>query len=223
MTTAPSLPASPSAATVARIAGWSSVLLAVVAIPANVVLSQFGTSATDGTARDWVAENDMALRLAICAVLVSVILDVIVAWALAVYFRRHALVQLAASLRVAYAAAFLVAGGLLVPALAHPAAAESAIVGFQSLWQFALALFGAHLLVLALVLRQSRVVPVVLVWCVGVAGSAYLVDGVQRVVLAAPGAFAVVLTGVVALASIVGELWLAGWLIARGPRRADTA
>ena len=76
---------------------------------------------------------------------------------------------------------------------------------------------------LALVLRQSRVVPVVLVWCVGVAGTAYIVDGVQRVVLAAPGAFAVVLTGVVALASIVGELWLAGWLIARGPRRAETA
>ena len=90
---------------------------------------------------------------------------------------------------------------------------------FRTDWSLALVVFGLHLLVTAVALRASRVVPAVVVVSTGLAGTAYLLD--ESLARWADVGWA---AGLVPL--MLGELVLMGWLLLvahRRPKGTDPA
>lgn len=183
-TTASTIPASPRRA--ALIAGGALALMAVLAPIANFGLIPAGQT---GAAA--------ALLAAV------VVLDVIAALALVPVLREagRRLAQLAAALRILYAAAFAVAVAQL--AVGNDDA-------FQSIWDTALAVFGVHLLLVATLFLRGRALPSWVGILVAIAGLGYLIDAILAAGnnQAAIGQF-----------TFVGEVVLLVWLLGWGGRR----
>jgi len=207
----------------ALIAGVSTLLLAAVGMPANLITLQLADAAAAGGALAWAEGSALALRAAVLAIVVASALDIVIAWALTRLLERPGdeLPRLAGWLRVAYAAAFLVSSGILATGIgaADEATIAAASTGFGSVWSIALVLFAAHLLTLGLALLRSPRIPRLLGALILAAGGSYAVDGVARILVPELGPADGVLTTAVAITSIVGEIGLALWLLARGGRR----
>lgn len=173
------------------------------------------TSAQDVTTA--LGAGETTLRLGLLGLLVVVLLDVVVAWALRDVLAPVApgAARLAAWLRLGYAAALLAAAGSLVHAVdvggTDPAAGLGAATTFTSTWEVALVVFGAHLLVVASALLRGRQAPGWVAVLVALAGVGYVVDGVADV-LGATLSFGTV--------TFVGELVLMVWLLATVGRRS---
>jgi hypothetical protein len=151
------------------------------------------------------AAGAAALLLALVAAL-----DVVAAVALAALLRGggRMLADVAAALRIAYAAAFTVAiGALLAPA---------DVALFQRIWDVALIVFAFHVALVAVLLWRSPGAPRWLAALVATAAAAYLIDGGLHAL--APGS-AVSVGGV----AVVGELALTVWLLVQGLRRGTRA
>ncbi len=157
------------------------------------------------------ANGDTMLRLGLLGLFVVVLLDVVVAWSLRDVLAPVApgAARLAGWLRLAYASAFLAAAGSLVHAVdigsTDPTAGLAAAATFTSIWETALMVAGAHLLVVAAALLSGRQSPRWIAVLVAVAGAGYVADGVAVVLGAAPR------LGTIAG---VGEIVLMGWLLA---------
>lgn len=141
-------------------------------------------------------------------VLVVAALDVVVGVALYPILKPggELVAQVAAALRIAYGAAFAVAGGYLL----GPADLER----FQGIWDGALFLFGLHLLAVGVAAVRAVSIPTWIGVLVLVAGAGYAVDAVS--VALAPSAPLGI--GQVAF---VGEVVLLVWLIGWGGRRPE--
>lgn len=164
-------------------------------------------------------------RAAIAALLVVVMLDVIVAWALYVLLRpvNETLAQLVAWLRVVYAAVFAVAIANLVGAL-HVATgpvgtvtqssgqlaiqAAAFIDSFTNVWDLGLAIFGLHLAGLGILLFKSAYAPRLLGVLVSLAGVGYLGDSFGKILV--PD-YALTIS----IVTFVGEALLMLWLLWR--------
>jgi hypothetical protein len=166
--------------------------------------------------------SETLFRFGIVSLFVVVVLDVVVAWALYYVFRpvSEGVSMLAASLRMAYAAVFMVGVGQLleVPRLLGDdrylavfstsqlhAQALSRIDAFNDVWHAGLVLFGVHLIVVAYLAYRSGYVPRPLGVLLAVAGFGYLFDSV-----------AVALRGSspeVSTYTFLGEFLLALWLV----------
>lgn len=140
-------------------------------------------------------------------VLVIAALDVVIGVALYPILQPggELMARIAAALRVAYGAAFAVAGAFLM----GPADPER----FQSIWDAALLLFGLHLLAVGLAAVRAASIPTWIGVLVLIAGVGYAVDAMS-VVLAPSAPLGL---GQVAF---VGEVVLLVWLIGWGGRRA---
>jgi hypothetical protein len=152
-------------------------------------------------------------RIAVLALVVVVVLDVLVAWALREFFAPvdPAVATLAAWCRLAYAAVFLVAiadlhaaSGALDP-LAH-------VDAFRDVWDVGLILFGVHLVLIGHL--AARHLPAVLGALVAVAGLGYVVDGAGAVLVVG---YAVDL----AAFTFVGEVLLMLWLLVKARNTAS--
>ena len=112
------------------------------------------------TARN-IAGHEGLFRLGILSLYLVAALDVVVAWALYRVFKpvSEALSKLAAWLRIAYAAVFMVAISQLVGALRLHAQALRHINSFTNIWDAGLVLFGLNLFVLAYLAYRSGYVP----------------------------------------------------------------
>lgn len=184
--TAPSTPSAHAVRRAAIVAGAALALMAVLAPIANFALIPAGD--TDPAA---------ALLAAVIA------LDVVAALALVPVLRPggRRLAQLAAGLRILYAAAFAVATAQL---------ATGNVEAFQSIWHAALAVFGLHLLLVAALFIRATALPSWLGILVAIAGAGYLADAalVAANSEAAIGQF-----------TFVGEVVLLVWLLGWGGRR----
>lgn len=183
-------------------------------VPANAVATVTNLLASEGL-----------FRAAIAALLVVVMLDVIVAWALYVLMRpvNDTLAQLVAWLRVVYAAVFAIAIANLVNAL-HlvtgpvDAATQSteqlalqaaaSIDSFTNVWDLGLAIFGLHLAGLGILLFKSAYAPKLLGVLVGLAGVGYLGDSFGKILV--PN-YALTIS----IVTFVGEALLMLWLLWR--------
>ncbi|HVK23733.1 MAG TPA: DUF4386 domain-containing protein [Actinokineospora sp.] len=147
--------------------------------------------------------SDGMLRMGVAAFMVVAILDVVVAWALWVFYAPTdaALSTLAAWLRVGYTAVFLVA-------ITH--LSMSQMDTFRGIWSISLNLFGMHLVVLGYLVAKAK--PVWLGVVLALAGASYLIDGFGKVMFAG---YNVELSAVGGF----GEVALIGWLLIRGARR----
>lgn len=225
-TAAPPPPATSQAAVrrAAVVAGGGLVLMAVLAGFGSFVAVE--GLVTRGDAARTVVDVAAALgtfRLGVAALLGVVVLDVVVAWALLVFFRPvdRRLSGLAAGFRLVYSAVFLAA---IVPLAAVPGLVESGgasagaevlrrVDTFDQVWSAGLFLFGAHLLLVGLLAHRSGYVPRLLAALVAVAGAGYVLDSLTTVLTG--GSFVTVST-----VTFVGEPLLAVWLLVRG-RRVD--
>lgn len=144
--------------------------------------------------------GEMQFRLGIAAMVVVAILDVLVAWALYVFFApaNKSLSLLAAWFRLVYAALLVVALSGYTHVLRLLEAARSSAVGdttalqpevmlslrrFDDGWALGLVFFGIHLLILGYLVFRSGYTPKVLGIVLAVAGAAYVVDGFGRFLL----------------------------------------
>lgn len=132
------------------------------------------------------------------------ILDILVGVALwrALAPRHASLAALAAALRVGYSAVLVVAAASL------SAGDDDA---WNSTWDAGLLIFGAHLVVVALILLRDRGFALITGVLVAIAGLGYLIDSTAALLV--PGL--VLGVGTVAF---VGELVLIVWLFIRGGR-----
>ena len=221
--------AEPSFTPIARITGALLLIMAVAAGLAELGVHRARVVPGDAAAT-WgrIATSGLRFRLGFVGYLVAFLCDVPVAVLLYLLVRRASapLALAAAAFRLVYAAvaAFslvgylgptLVASGARQPSAFDPAQLQAlallSLEAFEQGFGVALALFGVHLLLLAVLLLASSDFPRVLGVLVAVAGLAYLVDSFSRVL--APGFHAAAAPFLAACAML--ELVLAVWLLAR--------
>jgi hypothetical protein len=207
-------------------AGVSLLLMTAAAIFANFVYNGVLVPGDAAATAQNILANELQFRLAIISFLVVIVLDVIVAWGLYVFFRpvNRTLSLLAAWFRVVYAAVFLVTILNLGNALRLLHSGDTLVVlntgqlqvqallelnAFSDGWSFALSVFGLHLIVLGYLVFKAGYMAKILGALVIIAGLGYLFDSLTGFLFPsfslAIGQF-----------TFIGELLLALWLLIKG-------
>ncbi len=216
--------------TMALVAGTGLLAMTVCAVVAIAFV--FGKIIVPGNVMATVGNilaGEAQFRMGIAALLVVAILDVLVAWALYVFFApaNKNLSLLAAWFRLVYAAMLGVALSGYTHALRLLEAVRPGALGevtplhadvmlslrvFDDGWAMGLVFFGIHLLILGYLVFCSGYTPKVLGFALAIAGAAYVVDGFGRFLLPHHS---------LQLAAWVGwveALWMV-WLLYRGLAR----
>ncbi len=215
----------------ARIAGISYILIYALAIFANFMVVEAMVVGDDASATVAnITESIGMFRLGLIAFLVVFLLDVIVAWALHVVFRRvdREVSLLTAWFRLTYTM-FLGAGLVyffevvqLLGDASYVATLSTAQVNaqvmlslnsFETTWLIGLAAFGVHLMLLGRLAIRSGWVPRSMTWLLMLAGAAYVVDTVAHGLLSDYESYASLFLAIVAIPSLIGEGWLGLWLL----------
>jgi hypothetical protein len=219
--------------TAARIAGASYIALFFLGVFANFFVLE-GLIVTDdaqATAAN-IIESEVLFRLGMVGFLVIFFLDVIIAWALYIVFRRanRDVSLLAAWFRLVYTVFLGAALIYLFQALQllsdaefltvfetneREAQALVALETFNSAWLIGLAAFGIHLMILGGLVLQSRYAPKALGYALVAAGTAYVLDTVAHTALTNYADYETLFLIIVAVPSIVAEGWMGLWLLLR--------
>ena len=179
------------------------------------------------------AANESLVRLSMAAFALVFVIDIVVAWALYVVLSpegpRRSL--LAAWLRLGYTVLLGVAVTFMFLALElattdsgalEPAARETGVMlaldAFDITWLVGLLAFGAHLIIVGRILLTWRGGPRMLGAVLAVAGAAYIADTLAHLVLVDYARYADILLAMVAVPSVVAELWFTIWLLTRARR-----
>ncbi len=223
----------------ARLAGIAYAGIFFLAIYANFAVRMRLVDPADATVTAQnLAQSDTSVRLALAAFTVVFLLDVLIAWALYVVFRSTGPLRalLAAWFRLVYTVLLGAAIVFLLLALrlatsdiagdANAIGADGpvllAVEAFDYVWLIGLAAFGIHLVIIGRIIVTSRLAPVLLGWILTVAGAAYLLDTFAHLLLPDYQDVATVFLVLVAVPSMVGELWLTIWLLTRAGRQTAT-
>lgn len=217
----------------ARIAGVGYVLIFFLAIFANFVVVEGLIEAGDAAATAQnITDSEGLFRAGLVAFLVVFVLDVVIAWALFLYFQPlsrelsrlaawfrviHA-VLLGAALVFAFAAVELLSGADYLDTFAGDQLSTQAMVmleAFGYAWLVGLAAFGVHLAVLGYLVLRAGEVSRWLGYLLMLAGAAYFVDTVANTLLSSYEDVEDLFLVIVAIPSVIGELWLGLWLLLR--------
>lgn len=172
--------------------------------------------------------DEVLFRLGIGSLVIVVVCDVIVAWALYIFFApvNRALSLLAAWFRLVYAAILgavlfnyisvlqLLSGADFLKAVEQDQLHAEVMLSLNAVadeWAIGLVLFGIHLVLIGYLAIKSHYVPVVLGALLTIAGFSYLIDNLGMIVMAGYD---------FATASFAGwgELVFMLWLLIRGVR-----
>jgi Domain of unknown function (DUF4386) len=204
--------------TASLIAGLALALIVVLAPLGNFLAVQPLITPGDAakTAQD-ILNSEPLFRWGIAGLLLTAVLDMIVAGALLVLFEpvSRGVSMLAALFRVAYTAVFLVAIIQLVVALGlldDPDRAMHAIDGYNTFWLVGLIFFGIHLVLIGYLAYRSGYMAKVFGILLVVAGLGYLVDGFGTVLVPNYSVN-------IAQFTFVGEAALMFWLLIKGTRK----
>lgn len=228
--------AEPTPRAIARLAGSCYLALFFLAIYANfaVRMRLVDVDEPAATTRN-LAQSATSVRWAVAAFIIVFILDVVLAWALYVLLRptgpRQALH--AAWFRLVYTVFLGVASVFLYLSLQlasvdtyqtglDPQQLHSTVMlaleAFDVTWLVGLAAFGVHLILLGRIIISSGTAPALLGATLMIAGVAYLADTFAHILLANYQSVAAVFLIIVAVPSVIGELALTIWLLARAGR-----
>ena len=196
----------------AIIAGSSYLVIFFAAIFANF----FVLEAILKNPLETVTENHLTVRFGILAFLITVVFDVIVAWALYELYKGHVLNLPSTLFRMMHAAIMGVAifALPLVLDLDSNAAILQQVNIFNTIWLIGLFFFGIHLMFLARIIRNPKLIALLLL----LAGLMYMVDTCAHFLLPNYSDYASVFLSMVAIPSILGEMSFAIWLLARGAK-----
>jgi hypothetical protein len=196
--------------TLSIIGGTSYLIIFFAAIFANF----FALESIIKAPIETVENNDLIVRISIIAFLITVVFDVIVAWALRELYRNHSLTVLSTYFRMMHAAIMGVAISALPLALKETT--QDGILlqveTFNYIWLIGLFFFGIHILLLSKIAIIPRIIKVFL----AIAGVMYIVDTIAHFSLSNYSDFASVFLILVAIPSIFGEMSFALWLLIKG-------
>lgn len=207
-------------------AGLASLLMFAAAMAAEFLMRQ--RLIVSGSARETAAgilAEPVLFRSGILAYLLVLICDVLLAWALYVFlYRVHpALSLLSACFRLVYTTLFGMALSGLLKGFRRLQDPETALVyfnGYEGDWALALVFFALHLLLTGYLVYKSNSMPKWIGVLLILAGMAYFTDNICKLMLPDHSVYKNVLTLLVAVPSICGELGLAFWMLFRGLRLA---
>jgi len=218
----------------ARIAGAGLLAMAAIAILGTVGTQNPVVVGDAARTASNIMDGESLFRMGIGGWLVVAILDVLVAAALYIVFRpvNRFLSMLAAWFRLVYAAIFVgsIANLLLAVQLLSDAAytdlgtaqlnaqAMIAVDAFKNGWALGLVLFGVSLGLLGYLAYASGFTPKLLGVLLLVAGAAYVVANVGKILVPEFGA---TMDTVAAAPAAIGELAFALWLLVRAGRLPD--
>lgn len=220
--------------TASVVAGIGYLVIFIGAIFANFVVLE--AMVVDGDAAATVAnvtDNEGMFRLGLIAFLVVFIADLVIAWALWIVFKavHPEISRLTAWARVLYTVFLGVALIFFFTVLELLSDASwlgsfdegqidaqvmLALDAFDAAWLIGLSVFGVHLILLGWMIARSAIAPRVLGWLLAIAGVAYIADTVAHGLLSNYADYADPFLIMVAVPSVIGELWLAFWLLLRG-------
>lgn len=220
----------------ALIAGAGYVVIFVLAVFANFVVLGGLVETDDARATTQnIIESEGLFRAGLVAFTVVFAVDVVVAWALYIVFRSlgRDLSLLTAWFRLVYTVFLGVALICSFVALRFVSSDEVrsafepgqidahvlvAVDAFNYSWLIGLVCFGVHLILVGYLIVVSgwtaRALGIVLM----VAGAAYIADTLARALISDYADVETLFLAIVAIPSVVGELWFTLWLLMRGGR-----
>lgn len=192
------------------IAGISYLIIFFAAIFANffVLESMLNDPLTT------IQQKHLLVSAGILAFLITVIFDVVVAWALYELFKDHSLSGLSTLFRMMHAAIMGVAISALPMALVSSVREEvlQQVNTFQNIWLIGLFFFGVHLILLSKIIGKPKIIAIFLT----IAGIMYMVDTTAHFMLPNYKTYSSVFLALVAIPSILGEMSFSGWLLLKG-------
>lgn len=195
------------------ITGVSYLVIFFAAIYANF----FMLEALKQNPLETVRQQDMVVRTGILAFLITVLFDVVVAWGLFSLYRKNKLTRLSTYFRLMHAAIMGVAIFTLVLTLNSGSANEilHQVNVFEIIWLIGLFFFGAHLILLAIIIPRPKWIAAFL----GLAGIMYMIDTGAHFVMPNYADLASVFLAMVAIPSIFGEMAFTVWLLVKGGKK----
>jgi len=163
-----------------------------------------------------VQQDHMMVRYGIFAFMLTVVFDVVVAWALYELFKGHKLSALSTLFRMMHAAIMGVAIFALPVALTMNNGDEilRQVHLFNVIWLIGLFFFGIHLILLGNIIGRPKIISLFLV----IAGFMYMADTCAHFMLPDYELYATVFLSLVAIPSIIGEMSFTIWLLVKGGR-----
>ncbi|MGH8835829.1 MAG: DUF4386 domain-containing protein [Actinomycetes bacterium] len=224
----------------ALIAGLAYVIITVLSLFAISVLD--GPTEPDNPAAtvENIVNSEVLFRSGIVAFIIVLIADLVVAWALYIFFQRTSreLSLFAAWFRLVYVA--IAAAALLnllvvlklVDGTGYSTALESmqrdaeamlSLDAYNYGFFLGLVFFGVHLLLLGFVMVKSDHAPSVLGFLVVLAGLGYVLINLARVVLPNYRDYEDLFLLLLVVLAVPGEFGLIGWLLWRGGKSRPAA
>ena len=193
----------------AKTAGISYIIIFFAAIFGNF----FALDALMIDPYNTVMQNTNIVRFGILAFLITVLFDVVVAWALFEMYKDHVFTRLSTYLRIMHAGIMGAAIFALPIALQQQTSGDILMYAeaFNNLWLIGLFFFGAHLILLA----RIAPVPKWIMIFMSIAGVMYMADTAAHFVLPNYLAYADIMLALVAIPSILGEMAFAIWLLVK--------
>lgn len=164
-----------------------------------------------------IQKSNAMVRVGILAFMLTVVFDVIVAWALYELYKRHPLSFLSTLFRMMHASIMGVAIFAL-PAVFNLDSNEEILEQvdiFSTTWLLGLFFFGVHIIILGFIINKPRVITFFLI----LAGTMYMVDTAAHFTLSRYEEYASILLVLVLIPSILGEMSLAIWLLVNGGKK----
>ena len=226
---------------VARLAGFAYIALFALGLFANFFVREGLTVAGDAAATvSNIAESEGLFRAGLVSFLAIFVLDVGIAWALHILFRRvnADLSLLTAWFRLVYTVLLGVASVfffLVLELVGRTEYLATFDVGqldtqvlfyldaFNFTWLIGLLCFGIHLALLGYLILKSGYINRILGWALIVAGAGYAVDTLAHAGLANYADYATLFLLIVAVPSVVAEFWMAIWLLRSGGKELAPA
>ncbi|TFE22717.1 DUF4386 domain-containing protein [Cohnella luojiensis] len=218
----------------AKVAGFGLLLMAMHAMFANFfVLEGLIIPGDAATTANNIIANDLLFRSGIISFIIVLLLDVVVAWALYIILIpvNKNLSLLAAWLRLIYTAIFGIAIYHFLNVLELLSGADYLTVfetdelhaqvmlsinAFSNIWLIGLIFFGLHLLVVGYLAFKSGYMPRILGVVLMVACFGYLIDSFAHFLLSNYTDYEAIFLLIVAVPGVIGELFLAFWLLFKG-------
>jgi len=196
--------------TLSLIAGFSYLIIFFAAIFANFFVIE--SMLTDPL--NAIEHEDLFVRAGILAFLVTVVFDVVVAWALYALYKAHALTGLSMLFRIMHAMIMGVAIFALPLALVSVTSEDvlKQIDIFNTIWLIGLFFFGVHLILLGVIIGKPKIIALFLV----IAGIMYMVDTAAHFMLPNYEDYGSIFLALVAIPGILGEMSFSVWLLIKG-------
>lgn len=208
----------------AKLAGWSLILMAIVAgIGYGYAFGAVYVKGDSAATLNNVLHQTTMLPLVMITYSIMLLLDVVVAWALYKFFKRVSLKLslVSAWLRVVYCIWLAIAILQLQHTMEYADAADAAGVlssldNFLDIWSQGLILFGVHLMLIGVLACRTAAMPKLVAGLAFFAGIAYIGTNMLQQLWGAYMQYKTTVEAVLSLPMALGELLLAVWLIWKG-------